>query len=103
MVIWRFRKSLVRTGTVKSFNPNKAATVESQGIVFGCFWHSEVDLIEMSSSSIDFGCHGPFGGNCLLFLRSQGWGFIECPAGDVFLYKNDLKGLCVEQGQTVGA
>ncbi|CAJ1454704.1 unnamed protein product [Effrenium voratum] len=34
-------------------------------------------------------------------MSAQGWGFIECGGRDVFLYKRDLKGVCVEQGQQV--
>mmetsp|Transcript_16270 Transcript_16270/g.18828 ORF Transcript_16270/g.18828 Transcript_16270/m.18828 type:complete len:136 (+) Transcript_16270:103-510(+) len=37
------------------------------------------------------------------FNPNKGWGFIEVGGGhpDVFLYKNDMKGMCVEKGQTV--
>lgn len=42
-------------------------------------------------------------GTVKFFNPNKGWGFIECAAAgtDVFLYKGDLKGMCVEPGQTV--
>ncbi|CAJ1344656.1 unnamed protein product [Effrenium voratum] len=35
------------------------------------------------------------------FNPHKGWGFIECNGQDVFLYKGDLKGICVEKGTNV--
>ena len=32
---------------------------------------------------------------------AQGWGFIESNGQDVFLYKSDLKGICVDKGVNV--
>ena len=60
---------MLRTGTIKSFNPHKA--------------------------------HGTREGHASEAMSAQGWGFIECGGRDVFLYKRDLKGVCVEQGQQV--